>query len=43
MGAEELLARRLIEAHAGRIETAGGRTEITLPVHAIPVEPKAAR
>jgi signal transduction histidine kinase len=31
--AEELLARRLIEAHGGQIETAGGHTEITLPVH----------
>jgi signal transduction histidine kinase len=35
LGAEELLARRLIEAHGGQIETAGGHTEITLPIHAI--------
>ncbi len=35
LGAEELLARRLTEAHGGRIETSGGRTEITLPVHAV--------
>ena len=35
MGAEELLARRLTEAHGGQIQTTGGRTEITLPVHAI--------
>jgi signal transduction histidine kinase len=38
MGAEELLARRLTEAHGGQIETAGGRTEITLTVHAITTE-----
>lgn len=38
IGAEELLARRLTEAHGGQIETSGGRTEITLPVHAITTE-----
>lgn len=33
-GAEELVARRLTEAHGGSIETSGGRTEIRLPVAA---------
>jgi signal transduction histidine kinase len=42
IGAEELLGRRLVEAHAGRIETAGGRTEITLPVHGITSAPAGA-
>jgi signal transduction histidine kinase len=40
-GAEEMLARRLIEAHGGQIETSGGETEITLPVHAITGEMRA--
>jgi hypothetical protein len=35
MGAEELLARRLIEAHGGQIETTGGQTQITLPINTI--------
>jgi signal transduction histidine kinase len=31
IGSEESLARRLIEAHGGRIETSGGSTRILLP------------
>ncbi|HEU4996352.1 MAG TPA: hypothetical protein VFT29_16155 [Gemmatimonadaceae bacterium] len=41
LGAEELLARRLTEAHGGRIETSGNSTEITLPVHALTGEMRA--
>ena len=31
VGAEELLAQRLVEAHGGRIETTGTKTDVTLP------------
>lgn len=41
LGAEELLARRLTEAQGGQIETSGGTTEITLPVHALTGEMRA--
>lgn len=32
IGAEEILARRIIEAHDGRVRTTGGSTEVTMPV-----------